>query len=177
MALTKINECCCCIPLKSGVVIITLLWLIYGAYATVENAIYISVYRRRYIAVTILYGFVTLGATFGLYVLTFANTSKMLREYSIIAFFIAAVEIMKNLATIIIISLYKQTFSLKKCANNNYDYYGGCNILIVIAVISILLSAYFPIVVLAYTKRRKSKENAAAATDDHPYGQTMTSVP
>lgn len=64
----------------------------------------------------------------------------MLRKYSIIAFFIAAVEIMKNLATIIIISLYKQTFSLKKCANNNYDYYGGCNILIVIAVISILLS-------------------------------------
>ncbi|RGB41030.1 hypothetical protein C1646_810926 [Rhizophagus diaphanus] len=176
MALTKINKCCCCIPLKSGVVIITLLWLIYGAYATVANAIYISVYRR-YIAVTILYGIVTLGATFGLYVLTFANTYKMLRKYSIIAFFIAAVEIMNNLATIIIIALYKQTFSLKKCAYNNYDYYGGCNILIVIAVISILLSAYFSIVVLAYTKRRKSKEDAAAATDDHPYGHTRASVP
>lgn len=63
----------------------------------------------------------------------------MLRKYSIIAFFIAAVEIVNNIAAIIIIALYKPAFSLKKCAYH-YGYSGGCNILIVAAVISILLS-------------------------------------
>ncbi|GES82191.1 hypothetical protein GLOIN_2v1879797 [Rhizophagus clarus] len=175
MSITKINNCCGCIPLKSGIVIITLLWLIYGVYGTVVNARYISAYKK-YIAAIIIHGFVALGAAFGLYILAFEDTFKMLIIYSKITLFITAVVIIDNLTAIISIVSYD---SPKECAYQ-YGNYGGCDMLIVITIISILLSVYFSIIILVYARRRKSKEYVAATVDNHPHGQTRedtTSVP
>ncbi|GES82190.1 hypothetical protein GLOIN_2v1879797 [Rhizophagus clarus] len=161
MSITKINNCCGCIPLKSGIVIITLLWLIYGVYGTVVNARYISAYKK-YIAAIIIHGFVALGAAFGLYILAFEDTFKMLIIYSKITLFITAVVIIDNLTAIISIVSYD---SPKECA---YQYVLKTPSHIIFSVLKI------------YARRRKSKEYVAATVDNHPHGQTRedtTSVP
>jgi len=187
----KITNCCCCIPLANGVVIISVLWLLYGIYTIVSAVINLSsdVFVTRYISTIILYILITLGAAYGLFVLAFAKTYKLLLIYSRIAYFIAAVDVINSLSAIIVYVSYESSY-LDLCMeyNSGDDCYNTYNyaleILIISAVISSIISVYFALVVAAYVEKRKDKENAnnntntagAAAVieqhERHPYGQT-----
>ncbi|RIA85041.1 hypothetical protein C1645_741874 [Glomus cerebriforme] len=76
------QKCCCCIPLKIGVVIISLLWLVYGFFCLMSGIYIGSIFRaiqpnavggsRDFsIVVAFIGGSLIIGAAFGLFVLIF----------------------------------------------------------------------------------------------------------
>jgi uncharacterized membrane protein/cbb3-type cytochrome oxidase subunit 3 len=184
------TNCCFCIKLKAGVVIISLLWLIEGTFGTVNNILiltssnkeisvydYVSVFT---IPITIIHGLITIGAIFGLYVLTCAPTSKMLLIYSKVAYCIAGIESIFRILIIIVIVIYKSAF-LEDCTNSienissrveyssdacNQGYVYSLTFAIAFGVVVILLSLYFAMVISAYAHKRKEKEYIAAETKD-----------
>ncbi|UZO07037.1 uncharacterized protein OCT59_027341 [Rhizophagus irregularis] len=166
MFIARLNNCCCCIPLKAGVLIITLLWLCYGIYSC-------AILIRTVIQI-VLYALTTLGAAFGLYVLTCANTYKNLRIYSGIVILSTLHDILSNFIVTII------EVSDSSCLFYKCDF---LPVSIAISIFASLLSIYFAIVVYTYAQRRKSKEDAAAAAAPyrqpvvyHPYVVGMTNV-
>ncbi|RIA87851.1 hypothetical protein C1645_776368 [Glomus cerebriforme] len=191
----RVTNCCVCIPLSNGVVIITLLWLAYGLYVTIVSGLNISstAVGTANLANMILYLFISIGATFGLYVLSFARTYKLLRIYSKIAYFILAVDIVSNLATVIIFIMSREAI-IDLCTAASMDffsYYSNAEIIsectskynsalagvIALAVISNILSVYFAIVISSYVQRKKEKEDAAAVTANSANVANTVNVP
>jgi len=170
----QVTNCCCCIPLKNGAVIITLIWLIYGIYETVDNSLSIATPAEEnafnYITIStiVLYGLMSIGAAFGLFVLTCANISKMLLIYSYITYGIVVINIVSYMEAIIVSAAFKSEILDACVVANLSDDQGSedCNdaynnfitSLIVSAVATTILSVYFSIVIISYTKRRNEKE-------------------
>ncbi|RIA92694.1 hypothetical protein C1645_764361 [Glomus cerebriforme] len=173
-----LTKCCFCVPLKAGVVIISSLWLIYGIFQSVSNALYITSPNQgtnvfRYIipctlSMVIFYGLITIGALFGLFVVTFTNTYRMLSIYSKVANCIVGIDIISHFVTIVVIVLYRSTI-LEKCLGPGSitstridacdgEYTSVLTLSIAVTVISVLSSVYFAIVISAYAHKRKKKE-------------------
>ncbi|GBB84391.1 hypothetical protein RclHR1_00110024 [Rhizophagus clarus] len=179
----QLTKCCSCIPLKAGVVIASSLWLIYGIFQTVSNILYLispneGTNLYRYISVCtfstiIFYGFITIGALFGLFVVAFSNTYKMMSIYSKIARGIVGFDIISHIVTIVVIVMYKSSI-LDKCVGPNDIDSDACNqtytsaltLSIAVAVVSIPLSVYFSIIISAYAHKRKKKENPETDNDE-----------
>ncbi|RIA87854.1 hypothetical protein C1645_776377 [Glomus cerebriforme] len=152
------SQCCYCIPLKAGVVFISLLWLIYGIYGIISNVMYfaspeyVELVRKNFeifngyiITAIILYGLVIIGSAFGLFVITFANTTRMLLIYSKIAYGILTIEIISRIISFVIIILYASPVLL------TYVIVGG--------VFTIAISIHFSMVISSYAHRRGKKES------------------
>ncbi|RIA82603.1 hypothetical protein C1645_787555 [Glomus cerebriforme] len=189
------TKCCCCIPLKIGVIIISSLWLAGGVYQTTNGIINIispdrtdepnrvGNIRGPIIAAIVLYGLVTIGAAFGLFVVLFANTPKMLSIYSKIAYCIAAIYIISNLVEVIAIVLSKSKF-LEDCkvySNSSTEsqaekdsaclsmYNSIFKYIIIVAVIAILLVLYYTTIISAYARERKANEDAKHDQNHQPH--------
>ncbi|GBC15796.1 uncharacterized protein OCT59_027666 [Rhizophagus irregularis] len=193
-----INNCCFCIPLKSGVIIITLLWLIFGIYAIIDSSLGIATpnkvnaliyFKVQYIASIVFNALITFGAAFGLYVLTYANIPRMLSIYAKIAYVIVGINVISHILTAVVSVVFKADI-LKLCAELNANIIasvneksGACNeeyddflkSIIMSAVVSTLISVYFAIVIASYAQRRNEKEKettAADAAETHLYEKT-----
>ncbi|CAB4414085.1 unnamed protein product [Rhizophagus irregularis] len=193
-----INNCCFCIPLKSGVIIITLLWLIFGIYAIINSSLSIAspdkenafIYVKvQNIASIVFNALITFGAAFGLYVLTYANIPRMLSIYAKISYVIVGINVISHILTSVVFIVFKADI-LKSCAelianisasgneksracNEGYDDF--LKSIIMSAVVSTLISVYFAIVIASYAQRRNEKEKettAADAAETHLYEKT-----
>ncbi|CAB4479251.1 hypothetical protein RhiirA5_502138 [Rhizophagus irregularis] len=153
------SQCCFCVPLKAGVVIVSLIWLIYGIYMVISNAINlndpekydpdlrnVNAFQMYSITIIVLYGLMTIGAIFGLFTITLANTSNMLFIYTKIAYVILAIEIISSVMGFIVIILFSSPILL--------------TYLVILAVFSITISVHFVMVISAYAHRRERKETA-----------------
>ncbi|CAB4491603.1 hypothetical protein RhiirA5_497012 [Rhizophagus irregularis] len=182
----QLTKCCSCIPLKSGVVIASSLWLIYGIFQTVSNVLYLispneGINFYKYISACtfstiIFYGLITLGALFGLFVVSLANTYKMMSIYSKIARGIVGLDIISHIVTVVVTVLYKSSM-LDDCIGPgditssradacNKTYTSLLTLSIAITAISIPLSVYFSIIISAYAYKRKKKENPESSDDE-----------
>ncbi|GBB84394.1 hypothetical protein RclHR1_00110027 [Rhizophagus clarus] len=186
-----INKCCCCIPLRAGVIIISIIWLLVGAYQTIRgiinlvslpgtdgNGIFsVGLFQnlRAFIIITIvLYALVTIGAAFGLFVVICANKSRMLLIYSKIAYCIAAIQIISNILDIIAIALFNKEME-KICQEfSSFQSNNSCSTInkaslaygIIITIIVAIFVIYFAIVISAYAHRKR--ENEDANKDNNP---------
>ncbi|GES82195.1 hypothetical protein GLOIN_2v1656378 [Rhizophagus clarus] len=166
----RINVCCFCIPLKSGVIIITLLWLVFGIYEIVVDSIRIAspnkedafIYVKvQTIASIVFNALISFGAGFGLFVLTYANTAT-------ITWTVFKTEILKSCIRSIPATVFASDDEKNSVCNDGWrDFLGS---IIMIAVISILLSLYFAIVISSYAKKRNEKETTGAK--QHQYEKT-----
>ncbi|RGB41035.1 hypothetical protein C1646_686323 [Rhizophagus diaphanus] len=153
------SQCCYCVPLKAGVVIVSFIWLIYGIYMVISNAINlndpekydpdlrnVSAFHMYSITIIVLYGLMVMGAIFGLFTITLANTSNMLFIYAKIAYAILAIEILSSIMGFIVIILFSSPILL--------------TYLVIVAVFSITISVHFAMVISAYAHRKERKETA-----------------
>ncbi|GBC03258.1 hypothetical protein RclHR1_05030015 [Rhizophagus clarus] len=186
-ASTQITSCCFCIKLKPGVVFISLTWLFYGLFETAQNTLYLISSNRGpnaysytngfVIPATIIYGLITIGAVFGLFAVTYSRTVKMLSIYTKIAYIIVGAEIVSRALMICFVIMYKSKF-LEECTNSidklsfrNYYSTDACNqgyivsltFYIAFAVLVIIFTLYFAMIISSYTQKRKNKEAAIAA--------------
>ncbi|CAB4378917.1 hypothetical protein RhiirA5_210671 [Rhizophagus irregularis] len=186
-ASTQITSCCFCIKLKPGVVFISLIWLIYGILETAQNSLLLitsnkrtSVYSYVYpfvIPVTINYGLITIGAAFGLFAVTCSRTVKMLTIYTKIAYVIVGAEIVSRALVICLVIRYKSRFiedcirSISKTSSRieysadacNQGYIFSLTFSIAFAVLTILFTLYFAIIISSYARKRRDKVAAIAA--------------
>ncbi|GES97992.1 hypothetical protein GLOIN_2v1836009 [Rhizophagus clarus] len=160
-----INKCCCCIPLRAGVIIISIIWLLVGAYQTIRGIINL---------VSLPGTDVTIGAAFGLFVVICANKSRMLLIYSKIAYCIAAIQIISNILDIIAIALFNKEME-KICQEfSSFQSNNSCSTInkaslaygIIITIIVAIFVIYFAIVISAYAHRKR--ENEDANKDNNP---------
>jgi len=94
------TKLCYCIPLKLGVIILSLLFLVGGTFATVKYSLDIASGENlfRYakgssVSLAALNAFITLGGMCGLFILVCMNTSKMLLDYSKLIFGIVGLDV------------------------------------------------------------------------------------
>ncbi|GET55024.1 hypothetical protein GLOIN_2v1124289 [Rhizophagus irregularis DAOM 181602=DAOM 197198] len=113
----QITKCCFCIPLKAGVIIISLLWLFIGLFFTIFRVLGLKRYIQDKglkevseegstiftfeIMVMALDVYATLGATFGLYAVIFSKKYRMLKLYSTLGFIAAGIEVIIGIAVIV----------------------------------------------------------------------------
>ncbi|GBB87841.1 hypothetical protein RclHR1_14330003 [Rhizophagus clarus] len=151
------TQCCYCVPLKAGVVISSLIWLIYGGYMTISNILNIAspdetthknanAFNMYYISMIVLYGLVVIGAAFGLFAVALANKFNMLLIYSKIAYGIIAIEVISSILGFTVIVLFLSPIFL--------------TYLIIGAAFAITISVHFAMVVSAYAQQRGKKEAA-----------------
>ncbi|GES97999.1 hypothetical protein GLOIN_2v573345 [Rhizophagus clarus] len=155
------NNCCLFVPLKIGVNIILLIVFAVGLFEVTLYVRYLTYKSYRssiefvYIAypTIVIYGLITIVAVFGLYVMTCADTLKMLTIYSKIFYGITGFNVLNS--TVIIV----ETIALVvECAE--YSYLCGRNqlkIIIPVHITSIILSLYFAMIISIYVRVRKDK--------------------
>ncbi|UZO22529.1 uncharacterized protein OCT59_014891 [Rhizophagus irregularis] len=172
----QITNCCFCIPLKAGVIIISLFMLFNGLLLTVAEVLSFKLYMQdkglkevsneHSIAVTFeiimiaIDAFYTLGAAFGLCAVIFSKKYRMLKLYSTFGFIVAGIQFLFSISAIVSSIVYR-------CAEGENSYV--CNKMnsyrlpykIVVGICSILLTVYFSLVISAYARRKKEKEVAA----------------
>ncbi|RIA93641.1 hypothetical protein C1645_735408 [Glomus cerebriforme] len=190
-ARTQIATCCFCIKLRAGVVIISFIWLIYGIFETVPNSFIIissnsvqnvySYINEFLIPITVFYGLITIGAAFGLFVVTCKNTPKMMLIYSKVAYVIAGAEIISRLLVISLIIMYRSRF-FDECTQSidnvssriefsvdacNQGYIFSLTFSIAFAVVTILSTVYFAMVIASYAyKKKEAAKNSYDETDE-----------
>ncbi|CAG8605116.1 13946_t:CDS:2 [Ambispora leptoticha] len=174
----RMKSCCCCLKLKTGVVIISILWILYGIYQATANFLafqnrnnntdnffsYVSTFA---IIEGILSLFTVIGALYGLLVVSFANRIRLFQKYVIIAWIIALIQCSINIAEIIILVSRKNSY-IQYCESINYTEdmcLSTYNILVPIEIAQdlfmIIISIYFATVVAAYRAHRHEKESSA----------------
>ncbi|CAB4391443.1 unnamed protein product [Rhizophagus irregularis] len=125
-----INKCCYCIPLRIGVIIISIIWILFGAYQTAKGIASLAIaipnngvfsvglfqnLRAFIIVSVILYALVTIGAAFGLIVVLCAHKPRKLEIYAKIAYIIAAIQIISNIIDIAAVALLNKEMK-KMCS-------------------------------------------------------------
>ncbi|CAG8530190.1 11087_t:CDS:2 [Ambispora leptoticha] len=177
--LPRMKTCCCCINLKAGVVIISILWLVFGLYeaiadimayrSTDTNNFYSYIYTFTLIT-GIMALFTVIGALYGLIVVSFA---KITQTYVIIAWLIAARYIINSIAEIILLLSLKDSF-LSYCDLDGYSedtclstYNNVLLIAIIEDILIIIISIYFATVVAAYRAHRVEKDKASGLAEVH----------
>ncbi|CAG8749394.1 6870_t:CDS:2, partial [Rhizophagus irregularis] len=152
----QITKCCFCIPLKAGVIIISLLWLFIGLFFTIFRVLGLKRYIQDKglkevseegstiftfeIMVMALDVYATLGATFGLYAVIFSKKYRMLKLYSTLGFIAAGIEV-----------IIDQPYEI---------------------VFEILFSVYSSLTISSYACRKKEKEAAAVRNLNESSDQT-----
>jgi len=178
---SPMEKCCFCIPLKSGVVINSIIWLIYGVYNTVSNYVYYTgsysgtnlfSYTKFFtLPVAIISFLIAMAAALGLLIVTCKKASILLDIYKFVAYTIATIFILIHIGTLVLYIAYKSTFIDKCTANLSLDqkyqgnpqmdcqngYNSGLLVAIVTAILVIVISVYFAMVVDAYAKYRHDR--------------------
>lgn len=179
MPVQQMANCCGCVRLKAGVLIISILWLIDGLIGSLSNIFVLASreitditdlvtdsirYNRGFsILPAILYILITFGAVFGLFAIT-RSTHKWLFNYSKVAYGIAGAEIVVHVYMIILIIVHRSSI-MEECERyiettspefgyacaQGYNYSLTFNI--AYAIVVILLSVYFAMVVSAYARK------------------------
>ncbi|GBB84388.1 hypothetical protein RclHR1_00110021 [Rhizophagus clarus] len=147
------NNCCLFIPLKTGVKIILLSFLIYELAKAIRIIILLASdksYRNSLefthtaYPIIVAYGLIAIVAAFGLYVTTCANTPKMLSIYSKVFYGIAGFNVFNSI--MIIVETITSTIECPKLDNPNeyldYSYLCKDKLLFILPgyIISIILS-------------------------------------
>uniref|UniRef100_A0A1D1Y7P6 Lysosomal-associated transmembrane protein 4A n=1 Tax=Anthurium amnicola TaxID=1678845 RepID=A0A1D1Y7P6_9ARAE len=178
---SNVTNCCCCVPLKTGVVIITILWLLFGIYEIVTNTLELATPTKENsftyikvvdIAAIIFSGLITIGAAFGLFVFIFANTSRMLLIYSKIAYGIVAINIADYILSLIVAIVLKsevmehcKQFLFNRIPDNEKNnacsdnYNDIITSIVMSAVVTTLFLVYFAIVITAYVENKQNDNN------------------
>ncbi|CAI2168056.1 13127_t:CDS:2 [Funneliformis geosporum] len=182
MSIQHINNCCGCVRLKAGVLILSILWLIEGLLYSVTSIL--SLISRDYIDFTdmpdsfhhnrsffilpaVVYVLITIGAVFGLIAVTRVSI-QWLPKYSKVAYGIAGAEVVVHVY-LIILTIVQKTSIIEECENYikatnpqfgyacNQGYNYGLTFSIAYAVVVILLSMYFALVVSAYSYKAREE--------------------
>ncbi|CAG8470951.1 13978_t:CDS:2 [Funneliformis mosseae] len=171
MPVQQMANCCGCVRLKAGALIISILWLIDGLIGSLSNIFVLaskeiidftdlvtdsSRYNRGFsILPAILYLLIAFGAVFGLFAIT-------------LAYGIAGAEIVVHAYMIILIIVHRSSI-MKECERyiettspefgyacpQGYNYTLTFNI--AYAIVVILLSVYFAMVVSAYARKTREE--------------------
>ncbi|CAG8523253.1 9954_t:CDS:2, partial [Scutellospora calospora] len=186
----KTTKCCCCIPLRAGVIIITLLSLIGIVYSFVSDILsIISGDNSAATIVDLILNIIFLPIfIFGVAVTCCAKSARLLRIYAIIYNIFTVIEIVYYIVSIIPIIVYRND-TVNECINllaangssikdpagycqNGYNQYEAISIVIYILVILILV--HFALVVSAYSASRKAKENDRSRQDASENNASLT---
>ncbi|CAG8505406.1 2695_t:CDS:2 [Ambispora leptoticha] len=133
----QMARCCGCIPLKAGVVIISLLWLAASIYNTFT---YFSIFNKNgessknfwgcighwVLVYAILEIIIALSTFYGLIVVITRRKIKSLSYYVIISWVILTIVIALGIANIILVTVLKQHF-LDYCDNGGTYTLDECN--------------------------------------------------
>ncbi|GBC43861.1 uncharacterized protein OCT59_014892 [Rhizophagus irregularis] len=166
------NNCCLIFPLKAGVKIILLLFLIYELAKAIRLIILLASdkslrnsleFSRSAYSIIVAYGLIAITAAFGLYVTTCANTPKLLSIYSKIFYGIAGFNVFNSI--MIIVETITSAIECPKLNNPNensdYSYLCKDKLIFILPgyIISIILSVYFAMVISAYACKMKDKDD------------------
>ncbi|KAG9295065.1 hypothetical protein G9A89_017859 [Geosiphon pyriformis] len=168
------SHCCCCIRLKPAVVIITLLTMVNSLYNAITGIIAFtnrnesSKYFFHYVPTfALIFGIsnviITLGAIYGLFVVSFANIYRLIRPYVIFFYINVAINFILGIVDIILNITPKSKF-IESCEVNhkvdycNDDYNAELRKSIVTFVLVIIILIYFALVIAAYATHRYEKE-------------------
>ncbi|RGB31908.1 hypothetical protein C1646_707839 [Rhizophagus diaphanus] len=136
-----VNKCCYCIPLRIGVIIISIIWLLFGAYQTAKGIASLAIaipnngvfsvglfqnLRTFIIISVILYALVTIGAAFGLIVVLCTHKSRKLAIYAKVAYFIAVIQIISNILDIAAVALLNKELK-KMCSQYSQGFSSSAN--------------------------------------------------
>ncbi|RGB31913.1 hypothetical protein C1646_670556 [Rhizophagus diaphanus] len=167
------NNCCLIFPLKAGVKIILLLFLIYELAKAIRLIILLASdksfrnsleFSRSAYSIIVAYVLIAITAAFGLYVTTCTNTPKLLSIYSKIFYGIAGFNIFNSIMIIVeTITSAIECPKLDNPNNENSDYSYLCKDKLIFIlpgyIISIILSVYFAMVISAYVCKMKDKDD------------------
>jgi len=173
-----IEKCCCCIQLKAGVVVFTVLSLLGATYQlvtellivknksdhnNVDNELYKTLIWVIYMDI-VFYAIVVLGSMYGLFVLSQMNVYQQLKIYVNYLYVVLALQILNGIAIIIATIQVKDKY-LDTCKSYAYkkadceDSYNKILPYIIGAFVAgILWQIYFVLVTRAYANRRHDKE-------------------
>ncbi|KAF0555797.1 hypothetical protein F8M41_016788 [Gigaspora margarita] len=171
-------RCCCCIPLKAGVIIITLLWLFTSIISAIADVAVIKnteqLYDKRYYVVDLVASAITfLITTFGLFVTCCAKSSTIIKIYAVLFAILVVIQIAHLIYMCIFIATYHDSYmstclSTIKSSNSTDDITGSnaCNAefkkfaapWVIGYVLAAILSIYFAFVINRYAKHCKSNE-------------------
>ncbi|CAG8635133.1 3681_t:CDS:2, partial [Ambispora leptoticha] len=178
----RMKSCCCCFKLKTGVVIISILWLFYGLYRAITDLIafqnrdkHTNNFFSHVYTYTIIEGilslFIAIGALYGLFIVSFANKRRQLQNYVTIAWIIVVLQSFLKIANIVIVIAFKNSY-MKYCKDQDYDEdtcMSSYNILLSVEIVqdllAIIISIYFATVIAAYRTHRFEKETTAGVAE------------
>ncbi|RIB20920.1 hypothetical protein C2G38_2079596 [Gigaspora rosea] len=168
----KTTRCCGCVPLRGGVIFITIFSLVGLTYIVLTDVLYVlsndySIGRIVDLIISALFLPVII---FGLFVTCFEKKSYLLRIYSILYNAFAVIEILDSLVSIILIIAYRNTIVSDCYASNlnvncDREYNRLEAQVILVNVLVILFMIHFALVIAAYAVRRKNKEEKASSTN------------
>ncbi|CAB4417673.1 unnamed protein product [Rhizophagus irregularis] len=175
----QITKCCFCIPLKAGVIIISLFWLFAALFLIIFRVLSLKLYMQdkelrevseeysitftSVIIMIVLNAFVTLGTAFGLYAVIFSKKYRMLKLYSTFGLIMTVIEVIIGIAVIINSIVFG-------CAKGKNSYL--CRLAPYEIVFEVLLTVYFSLIISAYACRKKEKEAAAVRNLNESSDQT-----
>nr|CAG8442566.1 10945_t:CDS:2 [Entrophospora candida] len=172
---SDIKRCCCCIRLRPAMIIITLLWTLYGIWETYKYTTdAILKYPYSVVEVSIIMSVIYLSLTIlSFFALMIVSTSKtkFLKIFKALAYTIAAFYSFVAMIPFIVLAAKKDEFT-SSCFKTGY--LGDCrtliNTMIVGGIINVIvLALYFAAIVKAYvlkmnTERRNSQRETAEET-------------
>ncbi|RHZ84459.1 hypothetical protein Glove_81g76 [Diversispora epigaea] len=178
------NKCCLCINIRTGVIIISFIWFFSGLYTAISNIVYFTTETESYysflsyvkaynIPVSIIGFSISFCALFGLYVIHWNETARLLKIYSIIAYVIVATLTILEIVNIAIYFSYKDDFE-SKCYEiivKNYPYKSQSDATTecqeaysfsvtfgtISAILYIFASIYFAMIIQSYSEHRRNQ--------------------
>ncbi|CAG8638037.1 10974_t:CDS:2 [Acaulospora morrowiae] len=184
------TSCCFCMSLKVGAIVASAIWLLIALYGAVANFMYYSSSKNgdlnfyssaRWFSLfsAVLCTFLTGDVIFGFFVIFCANTAKMLKIYSCMAYFIAGGFFLLEVISLIVLFANKNSFisicvdtsvnknnktldDANKICNSIYSYTMFMGI--ASAIIIIANSVFFLQVIRAYAKSQQDIEDSVIET-------------
>ncbi|CAG8466866.1 14309_t:CDS:2 [Ambispora leptoticha] len=166
--LPKLTTCCICINLRTGVLLISIIWMLYGLLFSIVHLLYTKALKKstndayNYPA-AILYLFIIVASIYGIIVVAFAESIGRLKIHAILTYVIATLITIMSITEITVYTLFKTTF-LQDCTESNPSnvcekaYNLVLQIIITTKIIAAVLSIYFLLVVNSYVVRRRKIE-------------------
>ncbi|KAG9288687.1 hypothetical protein G9A89_004306 [Geosiphon pyriformis] len=165
------STCCCCINLKSGVVLISLFMMMYSFTFGILG--FIGFFANRNKTSTnlenlnadlslisgIFHGISSLGFLYGLFVICFTNTHRLLRPYVTFTYL--------NIVIDLIIGIFAVILCNRLSDDCIYSSLAGLSAYIVFTILTTLLLVYFSLVIASYANSCHEKEEMVKQTSDH----------
>ncbi|CAG8644933.1 17904_t:CDS:2 [Dentiscutata erythropus] len=166
----KTNKCCGCVPLRGGVIFISIFSLVGLTYIVLSDVLSISIddYGIGTVVDLVISVLFLPVIIFGLFVTCCERKAYLLRVFSILYNVFTVVEIIDSLISIIVIVAYRSPV-VSDCYSSNPNV--DCDYLyskleaqvIFVNVMIIFLMTHFALVIAAYAENRKAKEEKASA--------------